>query len=78
MIDAVKVVDPKGLAIDEELKKLYSENRIKLSIDELKSFAPNSYRVLFDAYEPDEDNGIQTTYYSVIEKEDNIFHISKN
>lgn len=78
MVEGKSNLDPKGLAIDEELKKLYSENRITLSIDDLKNVAPNSYRVLFDAYDPDEENGIETSHFKLIEKPDNLFHLSKN
>lgn len=72
-----KELDPKGLAVDEELKNLFAQNKLKLSIEELKNYAPNCYRVIFDAYDPDEDNGIETSYYSLIEKADNFYHISK-
>ena len=72
-----KQLDPKGLAIDEELKEILSQNKSKLSIDEVKRYAPNSYHAIFEGYDPDEENGIETSYYKVIEKDDNLFHISK-
>lgn len=78
MIESKSVqLDPLGLSIDEELKNIVAQNKSKLSIEEVKKYAPNSYRVIFDGYDPDEDNGIETSYFKLIEKEDSFFHIIK-
>lgn len=56
-----------GLKIDEELKAL-SESGIKeITLDDLKTKAPISYDIIFDATEEDEPNGIETTNFSLLE-----------
>jgi hypothetical protein len=78
MVESKSVqLDPLGLSIDEELKNIVAQNKSKLSIEEVKKFAPNSYRVIFDSYDPDEENGIETSFFKLIEKEDSFFHIIK-
>ena len=78
MIETTSVqLDPKGLSIDEEMKEILAQNKSKLSIDEVKRYAPNSYNAIFQGYDPDEENGIETSYFRLIEKDDNLFHIIK-
>ena len=70
-------IDPKGLKIDEELKTLFTIGT-KFSIDDIESKAPICYNALFDAYDPDEENGVVTSKYSLVEKDDNMFHLTQN
>jgi hypothetical protein len=71
------VIPPYALRIEDELKSLYDSGTKSYSIDQLKSSASSVYDVIFDGYDPDEENGVQTSNYSLIEKNDNLFHISK-
>jgi hypothetical protein len=68
----------KGEVVEKEIKQLF-ENGVKtIDIEELKEKAPTCYDILFDTYDPDDENGIQTTNYSLIEgKEDDMFHVKK-
>lgn len=81
IIDELKakdvVIPPHHLRIEDELKTLYTTGKKRYTIEELGDSAPSVYSALFDVYDPDEENGIQTSYYSLIEKEDNLFHLSK-
>ena len=70
-------IPPHHLRIEDELKSLYDSGKKSYSIDQLKSTASSVYDVIFDGYDPDEENGIETSNYSLIEKNDNLFHISK-
>lgn len=72
-----KQPDPKGLKIDQELSAAVLAGKTKLTQEEFKEVAPVAYNLVFDNYEQGQENGIQTSFYSVIEKE-NLFHISKN
>ena len=47
------------------------------SINEIKNLAPNSYDCLFECYEDGEQNGIQTTEYSLIEFEEQKYKLTK-
>lgn len=70
-------LDPLGLSVDEELKAILEQGKTKLSTEELKEDAPKSYNIIFDSYNPEEENGIETSLYSILEKEDEMFYISK-
>lgn len=72
-----KSIDPKGLKIEEELKTLITIGT-KFTIDDIEDKAPVCYDALFEAYDPDEENGVVTSKYSLIEKDDNMFHLTQN
>ena len=71
------VIPQINLKIEDELKSLYSTGKKKFTIDELGDSAGNVYDAIFDFYDADEENGVQTSNYSLIEKDDNLFHLSK-
>ena len=66
-----------GLKIEAELKSLYDSNNREISARDLKSQAPKTYNVIFQNYEEGETNGIETSYYRLIEKENQVYSISK-
>ena len=68
-----------GLAIDGELAEMYESGKKEWSDEEIKAKAKTTYKVLFDTYEDDADNGIETTNYTLIEtaKQSQIFTINK-
>jgi hypothetical protein len=66
-----------NLQIEEELKSLYNTGQRKFTVDELGDEARTVYDAIFDHYDPDEDNGVQTSNYLIVEKNDNLFHLSK-
>ncbi len=73
-----KKVDDKGIIVENEIKSLFDNGIKTVEIENLKSKAPTCYDILFDSYDPDEENGIMTSNYSIIEgKEDDMFHIKK-
>ena len=67
----------KGVLIEEELKKLFEANKTQLTLNELKNSARKTYDVIFDSYDPEEENGIETTHYSLIEVEEEEFKLTK-
>lgn len=69
--------DPKGLEVDKELKKLLSDGKTQLTLEELKALAPVTYSIIFENYEKGGENGATTTFYSAIETEEGKFTISK-
>jgi hypothetical protein len=60
--------DEKGVQIDNELSKLL-EIKDEWEIDELRSKAPLTYETIFDNYDEEEENGITTDNFSIIESE---------
>ena len=68
----------KGMQIEVEIKNLYDNGFKNIDIEDLKIKAPTCYDILFDTYDPEEENGIETTNYSLIEgREDDMFHVKK-
>jgi hypothetical protein len=47
----------------------------EFSIDEIKSKARKTYKEIWDNYEPDDENGIITSKYSLIENENELFEL---
>jgi hypothetical protein len=71
--------DADGVSIDKELNTLFKSNQTELSINQLRSLAPITYDCIFETYGKDEENGIVTSNYSIIETALNseTFKISK-
>lgn len=70
-------VDPKGLAIESELKKMHDAGKKTVTADELETLAPKCYDVLAENYDDNGDNGIETSLYTIIETGDEVFTITK-
>jgi hypothetical protein len=72
-----------GLEIEAELNALFSSGKTDFSIEEIEELAPKTYDVLYDVCEEDdEENGIETSSFKLIEirdeeKEESTFKISK-
>jgi hypothetical protein len=66
-VDEPPVADAKAEKVDAELEELHKSGKLELTLDEIKSSAPTTYSIIFDGYEKDGQNGITTTFYSLIE-----------
>lgn len=77
VIDESEAVDPKGIKIDAELEAVFNTGKTTLTLDELKTSCKTAYDVIFDSYEPEGANGIETTYYTLLETEKQVFTITK-
>ncbi len=71
-------VDQVGLRIEEELDRLFESGKTSYTIDELRSKASKTYKELWDSYEENEENGIVTTKYSLIEDKEKNFNLKLN
>ncbi len=63
--------------IDLELLELHKTKVEVLTLEELKSKAPKSYSLIFDAYKAGEENGLETSNFSLVETESNNFKLLK-
>ena len=70
--------DPLGLSIEQELDVLFQSGKKSFTIDELADKTSATYDVLFDNYEDDEENGVVTTKYSLIENKEGLFTLKLN
>jgi hypothetical protein len=71
--------DSDGVTIDQELHNLYKSGMTTLDFNDIRNNAPAIYECLFDTYGQDEENGINTSNYSIIETSPNseTFNITK-
>ena len=69
--------EKKGNQIESELKKLVESNKLSYSIDELRNLAPTTYEEIWDAYEDDEENGVGTSNFKIMEDSNNLFTVTK-
>jgi hypothetical protein len=71
--------DQDGVLIDKELHQLFKAGNTTLELSQIRSLAPTTYECIFETYGQDEQNGINTSNYSIIETSTNseTFKISK-
>jgi len=70
--------DPTGIKVDNELMAIFEtgeEN--EFTSDELRTLAKNTYSVIFNNYNEDEDNGVQTSNYKLVESQPEVFTLTK-
>lgn len=70
-------VDSKGLEIDAELKAMYDSGKTSWTFDEIKSQSKKTWELLWNTYDSDEDNGVETSHYSLIETDTEIFTLKQ-
>lgn len=57
-----------GLKIEKELETLFQSGKKEYTVEELEDSAPETYEVLYDCCEEEDDaNGVETTNYKLIE-----------
>ena len=66
-----------GLNVESELEKMFLTNQKEFTLDEIKRIAPTTYNVIFDAFDEDEDNGVETNKFKLIETDEEIFTLTK-
>lgn len=74
----VELSKQKGAQVDTELAGLFKQNKTKLTLEELKTAAPVSYSIVFEAYEQGAENGLATSKFSLLETEPEKFTLTKN
>ena len=60
-----------AITIDKELHNLFKSGLTTLSLAQLRDNAPETYECIFDTYGQDEENGINTSNYSILETSPN-------
>ncbi len=73
----IPAVDSVGLQIDADLKKVFDEGKKVITSDELKIASPAAYDLIAKAYEKDGENGLETHFYSLREKETGVFELNE-
>lgn len=70
-------IDSTALKIEKELEELFKNGITNISSEELKNKAKLTYVSMFDNYEEGEENGVQTSKYSLIETDKLNFKLTK-
>lgn len=68
--DMINEVDELGLQIEAELDSMYEQNQKEWDIEDIRKVAKKTYDLIFDNYDDDEENGVETSNYSLLEKKD--------
>ena len=66
-----------GFKIEAELEKMFATNQKQFELTEIKRVAPTTYGVIFDGFDDDGDNGVETNKYRLIETDEEIFTLTK-
>jgi hypothetical protein len=66
-----------GDKIENDFEEMFKSGKTSFNLDELKSLSKTAYDVIFNSYEEDEDNGIETTNFSLIETSEYQFTLTK-
>jgi hypothetical protein len=68
--DMVNEVDELGLQVNEELNRMFETGETEFDIEDIRKVAKKTYDLIFDNYEDDEENGVETSNFSLLEKDD--------
>jgi hypothetical protein len=66
-----------GFTVESELEKMFLTNEKEFELAEIKRIAPTTYGVIFDGFDDEGDNGVETNKYRLIETDDEIFTLTK-
>lgn len=66
-----------AVEVEKELTEMFNSGKVQWQSEEIKGKFPTVYKVLFNGYDAEEENGIRTTNYSLLETKPEIFEISK-
>lgn len=59
-----------GVQVEAELSRMFETGQKVWDIEDIRRTAKKTYDLLFDSYEEGEANGVETSNYSLLEKED--------
>jgi hypothetical protein len=62
--------DELGVQVEAELNEMYLTGQKDWDIEDIRKVAKSTYDLIFDNYEEDEENGVETTMFSLVEKTD--------
>jgi len=67
--DMINEVDELGLQIEDELTQMYETGDKEWDIEDIRRVAKKTYDLIFDKYDDDEENGVETSNFSLLEKD---------
>jgi len=71
----INEVDELGLQIESELNEMYDTGQVEWDIEDIRKVGKRTYDLIFDNYEDDEENCVETSHFSLLEeKEDGMVY----
>lgn len=70
-------VDEYGLKVEKELENFMTNGITEIDLETLKNEAPSTYAVIFKNYDSEQDNGVETSVYRLVETDLEIFTLTK-
>ena len=67
--EMVNEVDELGLQVEKELEEMFATGEKEWDIEDIRKVAKKTYDLIFDNYEDDEENGIETSNFLLLELE---------
>jgi hypothetical protein len=67
--DMINEVDELGLQIEDELTQMHETGEKEWDIEDIRKIAKKTYDLIFDNYDDDEENGVETSSFSLLEKD---------
>ena len=67
--EMVNEVDELGLQIESESNEMFETGQVEWDIEDIRKVGKRTYDLIFDNYEDDEENGVETSNFSLLEKE---------
>jgi hypothetical protein len=66
-----------GQAIETEMEEMFKTGKTKWDVESIKGVAPKVYNLLYKTYDEEEENGIETSAFTLIETEEEVFTLNK-
>jgi hypothetical protein len=66
-----------GMKVEEALETMFATGKKEWSIDEIKGSSKILYDIIFDNFDEEEENGIETSRYKLIETDEQVFTLTK-
>jgi hypothetical protein len=71
------IADNKGLLVEADLQKMFDSGKKEWNINEIKASSILVFGIIFDNFDEDEENGIETTRFKLIETDEEVFTLTK-
>jgi hypothetical protein len=79
MEEMINEANEVGRQIEAELQTMFEQGKTTWEIEEIRKVAKKTYDLIFDSYEEDEENGVETSNFALVEDKENemVFKLTK-
>lgn len=76
-VDETPKTDSKGLLVEADLERMFKTGKKEWGINEIKSASNLVFGIVFENFDDEEENGIETSRYKLIETDEEVFTLTK-